>query len=211
MLKGLLNMMLRDPLGIPIYAWGKMFSRWLSHKKNIEIGGKLIIKGQPIIDIKKDCKLCIGDRVTLHSRNKGYHINMHSPVKLVADGSGAIIRIGEKTRIYGTCIRAGQSVDIGSKCLIAANCQIFDTNGHDLSFPDVDNRINTGGGSKPIEIGDSVWIGATSIILPGVTIGKGTIISANSVVAKDIPPMVIAGGNPAVIIKDYSHKDNQND
>jgi acetyltransferase-like isoleucine patch superfamily enzyme len=93
--------------------------------------------------------------------------------------------------------------------LIAANCQIFDGNGHDISFPDVGNRINTTGASKPIVIEDNVWIGANSIILPGVTIGRGSVISANSVVTKDVPPMVIAGGNPAIIIKDCSAIDNQ--
>jgi len=94
--------------------------------------------------------------------------------------------------------------------LIAANCQIFDGNGHDISFPDVENRINSKGASKPIVIEDSVWVGANSIILPGVTIGRGSVISANSVVIKDIPPMVVAGGNPAKIIKDYSAIDKSN-
>ena len=88
--------------------------------------------------------------------------------------------------------------------MIAANCQIFDGNGHDLSFPDVDNRINTRGTSKPVNIEDSVWIGANSIVLPGVTIGRGSVVSANSVVVKDVPPMVVVGGNPAKIIKTYS-------
>lgn len=133
----------------------------------------------------------------------GYHINMHSPVKLFADKSGAQIRIGDKTRIHGTCIHAYQLVEIGRNCLIAANCQIFDCSGHDLSFNNVGNRINTIGTVKPIKIEDYVWIGANSIVLPGVTIGKGSVISANSVVMNDIPSMCVAGGNPAKIINDY--------
>lgn len=182
----------------------KIFLLWISQKQNIEIRGKLVLNGQPLIDIRKGSRLYIGDGVTLNSSNRGYHINMHSPVKLFADRAGAVIRIGEKTRIHGTCIHAYQSIEIGSNCLIAANCQIFDGNGHDISFPDVENRINTKGDNRPIKIEDSVWIGANSIVLPGVTIGRGSIISANSVVTKNIPSMVLAGGNPAIIIKHYS-------
>ena len=195
--------LLVTPQRIPNYIWLKLYFLWLSKRKNIVIKGKLIIKGKPIIDINKESNLYIGDGVSLNSENKGYHINMHSPVKLFADRPGAQIRIGNKTRIHGTCLHAYQSIPIGNNCLIAANCQIMDGSGHALSFPDVENRINTQGESKPIVIEDSVWIGANSIVLPGVKIGRGAVISANSVVTKNIPAMVIAGGNPAVVIKSY--------
>lgn len=181
----------------------KLIVSFLKSNKNIEIGKKLELKGTPLIDIKDDCFLLIEDSVTLNSQNRGYHVNMHSPIKLYADRKGAIIRIGANTRIHGTCIHAYESITIGKNCLIAANCQIFDGSGHDLSFSDVENRINTRGVSKPVLIEDNVWIGINSIILPGVTIGNGSVIAANSVVTKDIPPMVLAGGNPAKIIKRY--------
>ena len=114
----------------------------------------------------------------------------------MADRENAVIKIGENTRIHGTCIHAYKSIEIGKNCLIAANCQIFDGNGHDLSFENVHNRINTIGESKEIIIEDSVWLGTGVIVLPGVKIGMGSVIAANSVVHKDIPSMVIAGGNP---------------
>jgi acetyltransferase-like isoleucine patch superfamily enzyme len=184
---------------------------WISSKRNVRIKGGLILNGQPLIDIRKGSALSIGSGVTLNSRNKGYHINMHSPVKLFADMPGAHIRIGDNTRIHGSCIHACRSVSIGNNCLIAANCQIFDNNGHDLSFSNVENRINTKGASKPIIIEDDVWIGANSVILPGVTIGKGSVVSANSVVTQDIPPMVVAQGNPAIILKRHVANAIQND
>ncbi len=190
--------------------WTKILVFKVAQKKNIELEGKLFLKGKPLIDIRQGSNLYIGDGVTLNSTNKGYHINMHSPVKLFADRKGAVIKIGSQTRIHGTCIHAYLLVDIGKNCLIAANCQIFDGNGHDLSFPNVENRIKSIGDSKPIKIEDNVWISANSMILPGVTIGRGSIISANSVVIKDIPPMVLAGGNPAKIIKNYAEEVHQN-
>ncbi len=81
----------------------------------------------------------------------------------------------------------------------------MDASGHDLSFDDVANRINTSGSIKPVIIQDSVWLGVNTIILPGVTIGQGAVIAAGSVVVKDIPPMVLAAGNPAKVIS--THKD----
>ena len=204
MLKKLFNLFMTDPLKMPYYLWIKFYKLRLSSKSNIEIKGRLAIKGMPLIDIRKGSRLCIGDNVTLNSKNRDYHINLHSPVKLFAEGEGAEIRIGDKTRIHGTCIHAFESVIIGKGCLIAGNCQIIDGNGHDLSFPNVEERINSKGTSSPVTIEDYVWIGANSIVLPGVTIGRGSVISANSVVVRDIPPMVVAGGNPAIIIKEYT-------
>ena len=203
MINRVLEKLLYDPQWVFIYIFSKLFLLTISFKKNIRINGRLKIVGIPIIDIRKGASLEIGDNVTLSSRNKGYHINMHSPVKLFADRHDAVIKIGANTRLHGTCIHAYQSIEIGNNCLIAANCQILDGNGHDLSFADVDNRINTTGSASPIKIDDSVWIGANSIILPGVKIGRGSVISANSVVVKNVPPMVVAGGNPAKIIKSY--------
>ena len=170
----------------------------------VDVRGKLKVKKKPIIDIRKGSNLILGKNVTLNSDNNGYHINMFGPVKLFADRKGATIKIGENTRIHGTCIHAYRSVTIGSNCLIASNCQIFDGNAHDLSFPDVENRIHTHGPSKAIVIEDNVWLGTNCCVLRGVTIGAGSVISANSVVSKDIPPMAIAGGNPAKVFKLYT-------
>lgn len=182
---------------------GRLYSFSLRNRKNVEIRGKVRIKGSPIIDIHDECKLIIEDDVLLNSCNLGYHINMHSPVKLFADRPGAVIKIGEKSRIHGTCVHAYEGIYIGKNCLIAANTQIFDGNGHDLSFPNVADRINTSGNASPIHIEDNVWIGANSFVLPGVRIGDGAVIAACSVVSKNIPPKAIAGGNPAKVLKQF--------
>jgi acetyltransferase-like isoleucine patch superfamily enzyme len=169
--------------------------------RGLTISGGVIIKGMPIIDTSGGGRVYIGRGATINSRNRGYHVNMHSPVKLIADRKDATIRIGAETRINGTCVHAYRSVEIGERCLIGGNCQIIDCDGHDSSFANVENRINTTGVGDPVVIGDCVWIGANSIILPGVRIGKGSIIAAGSVVVSEIPAMVVAGGNPARVIK----------
>jgi acetyltransferase-like isoleucine patch superfamily enzyme len=169
--------------------------------RGVTLGDGVIIKGMPIIDTSGGGEVYIGSGATLNSLNFRYHINMHSPVKLMADRKGAQIRIGAQTRIHGTCIHAYKSVTIGEKCLIAANCQIMDCNGHDLSFDNVENRIHTTGNADPVVIEDCVWIGANAVILSGVRVGRGSIIGAGSVVGQDIPPMVVACGNPAKPVK----------
>lgn len=58
---------------------------------------------------------------------------------------------------------------------------------------------------KKVVIGDNVWIGMNVTILPGVEIGEGCIIQAGSVVSRNIPDLAIAGGNPAIVIKQRDH------
>lgn len=195
----------------PSYALSYLRSKWLYHlitrNKGLEIKGRLILDGRPMISITEGASIIIKNNVTLNSINKKeYHVNMYAPVKLLADRPEAKITIGENTRIHGTCIHAYKEINIGSNCLIAANAQIFDGSGHALAFPDVENRINTRGDAKPITIADNVWVGANCIILPGTRIGNGSIIAAGSVVVGDIPSFVVAGGNPAKVIKDYSNE-----
>lgn len=167
----------------------------------VQMGSKVRFWGKPIIYLFDGMDIKIGNNVTINSSNWGYHVNMHSPVKLYVNQPGASITIGDHTRIHGSCLHAYSSITVGSKCLIAANCQIFDGNGHDLSMGNVEGRLKTIGPAEPIVIEDCVWIGANSIVLPGVTIGRGSVIGAGSVVAKSIPPMSIAAGNPARVIR----------
>ena len=170
---------------------------------HVIIKGKINISGIPVFVFDFNGKLILGNNVSLKSNKKSYHIHMHSSVKLMADKKDAMIIIGDNTRINGACIHACERIEIGKNCLIAANTQIFDGSGHDLSIDDPENRINTTGDTRPIKIGNNVWIGANCIIMPGVNIGNGSVIAAGSVVIKDIPEMCVAGGNPAKIIKDY--------
>ena len=166
--------------------------------KNVKLNAGFRINKWPLIKVHKNALLVISDGVLLNSSNYSYHINMYSKVKIMCDVEGAQINIGKNTRIHGTCIHAFKKIDIGQDCLIAANCQIFDSNGHN-SLPD--ERRTNNGEAKEIKIGDNVWIGANSIILPGVSIGSNSIIAAGSVVNKSVPAEHIAGGNPAKLIK----------
>ncbi len=203
MLERAVGILQEDPTRIPARLWGKWRALRLSWQSNVVVEGKVNILGSPLIDIRRGCKLTLGNGVILTSRNRGYHLNLPAPVKLFADRPGAEITIGAETRIAGSCIHAWRSITIGKRCLIAGNCQIVDSNGHDLSFPKVEKRMRTTGSSYPVVIEDDVWLGANTVVLPGVRIGRGSIIGANSVVSTNIPPMVVARGNPAEVAFDF--------
>ncbi|MGN6436929.1 MAG: acyltransferase [Agriterribacter sp.] len=170
---------------------------------NNAVGKKSRFTGNPIIKMAAGTRLIIGENVTINSNKRGYHLNMHSPCKILLDYRGGVIVIGDNTRIHGTCLHAYERIEIGKNCLIAANTQIMDSNAHELSFDNVSNRINTHGKPRPVFIEDNVWLGANVVVLPGVRIGAGSVISANSVVSKDIPANCIAVGNPATVVKQY--------
>jgi acetyltransferase-like isoleucine patch superfamily enzyme len=143
-----------------------------------------------------------GKRAMLNSDSHRYPHFMHSKVKIRLLRADSVLTVGERTRIHGSCITCYESVTIGDRCLISANTQIMDAGGHRISGDDVSKRIgNIGFDTKPVEIGNDVWIGLNCIILPGSKIGNGSVIAAGSVVSGIIPEMVIAGGMPAKVIR----------
>jgi acetyltransferase-like isoleucine patch superfamily enzyme len=171
--------------------------------RGIVIEKHVKLHGFPTINKVKSAKIFLSKNVTINSSNIGYHINMHSPCKLIADRQNAIIQIGKNTRIHGTCIHAFNSITIGENCLIAANTQIIDANGHLLSFDNPTDRINSKDEGRPIVIKNNVWIAANCIILGGTIIGEGSVITAGSIIKGSVPAKCIYGGNPGKLIKQY--------
>lgn len=137
-------------------------------------------------------RIIIGDNVKIGNRNAWIlSPNLYECPELI---------IGDNTVInYQVGISVECKVEIGSNCVIAGESIIFDNNSHSVCY--TNNRKMTKDDVSPIRIDDYVWIGMRSMILKGVTIGKGAVVAAGSVVTKDVPPMTLAGGNPACIIK----------
>ena len=96
-------------------------------------------------------------------------------------------------------------VYIGNHVMIAPNVVITAT-GHPI-HPDV--RRDGRQFSLPVHIEDDVWIGAGAIILPGVTIGRNSVIGAGSVVTRDIPPNVVAVGTPCRVLREITDRDRE--
>lgn len=98
---------------------------------------------------------------------------------------------------FGCTILDAAPVYIGANVMMAPSVKIF-TATHPLEYKARNSGIEF---AKPIKIGDNVWIGGGAIINPGVTIGNNSVIGAGSVVVKDIPPDVVAVGNPCKVLK----------
>lgn len=180
----------------------RYYANVMYHTDGVFCEGRIICLGRPIITMCASSKIVLADGVILNSDNFGYHLNMHSPVKLMADRPNSIIKIGKNSRIHGTCIHAKSSIVIGKSCLIAANTQIIDSSGHVTSMTNPVERLKKQDEPKPIRIGDNVWIGAGALLLPGITVSSGTIIAARSVVTNDVAAGCIIGGNPAKVISE---------
>ena len=106
-------------------------------------------------------------------------------------------------------ITAAHSVEIGNNVLMASKIYISDCTHGSYSGNEYDSDpmtlpIERTLSVKAVKIEDNVWLGEFVSVLPGVTIGKGTIVGANSVVSKSLPPYVIAVGSPAKPIKFYN-------
>lgn len=94
-------------------------------------------------------------------------------------------------------------IEIGHCALIGPGCRIICTN-HAL---DGEERLKGLFNDKPIVIGDNVWLGANVTVLPGVTIGRNSVVGAGSVVTKDIPENVVAVGNPCKPLRKITEED----
>ncbi|WP_343290754.1 sugar O-acetyltransferase [Vibrio harveyi] len=103
------------------------------------------------------------------------------------------------TLVDDTLIYIGDHVMIGPNVTIA-------TAGHPI---DPELRRDIAQFNIPVHIGNNVWIGANSVVLPGVTIGENSVIGAGSVVTKDIPANVVAVGNPCRVLREIGEHDKE--
>jgi len=129
-------------------------------------------------------------------------------------GPGGTVRIGDFSMLNGPRIICDAAIEIGDYCLISWNVVLMDTNRvpiepmarrvelervSRLSMPH--RLLDADPTPHPIRIGSNVWIGFDAVILPGITIGEGSVVGCRSVVAADVPPYTIVAGNPARIVK----------
>lgn len=151
-----------------------------------------LIVGKKYIEIGNGCKIGKHVQLTAWDEHNGVYFNPS-------------IKIGNNCQFGGyNHITAINSIVIGEGVLTGKFVTITD-NSHgkpgDNNDCDLSPIVRTVYSKGPVLIGDNVWIGDKATVLPNVKIGKGSIIGANSVVTKDIPPYSVVGGNPAKIIR----------
>jgi len=136
--------------------------------------------------LKRNGEITIGSRTTIWPNVKISCCG--SKGKLAKLKIGRRCSVGDRTEIH-----CGRKITIGNEVIIAWDCNILDRDYHS-----VDGGIEK---TSDVIIGDHVWVGCRSIILKGVTIGKGAIIAAGSLVNRDIPAYSLVAGNPAKVKK----------
>ncbi|MDF3128809.1 acyltransferase [Kiritimatiellaeota bacterium B1221] len=158
--------------------------------KKILMGANVAIDDGAVLDARGDeAVIVMGDRA-LVSRNS------------ILRSRNGRIEIGEGCDIGANCILATDSkLLLGKKGLVAAFCYIIAGGNHvyqDPTIPIIDQGFQSRGG---VEIGPDVWLGSHCAVMDGVTIGRGTVVGAHSLVNKELPEHRVAWGSPAKVQK----------
>ncbi len=127
-------------------------------------------------------------------------------------GTQGQVSLGDYALVHGARIVCDAEIKIGDYALISWNVVLMDT--YRMSFNPVARRrelerlpkselrrIDSNEPALPIHIESNVWIGFDACVLPGITIGEGSIIGARSVVTTDVAPYTVVAGNPARVIR----------
>lgn len=125
---------------------------------------------------------------------------------LHANWAGAHVHFGDYVYAnFNLTLVDDAHIYVGDKVMFGPNVTVA-TAGHpiEVHLRDLQMQYN-----MPVHIGRNVWIGANSVVLPGVTIGENTVIGAGSVVTRDIPANVVAVGNPCRVLREIGEKDRE--
>jgi acetyltransferase-like isoleucine patch superfamily enzyme len=129
-------------------------------------------------------------------------------------GANGSLSFGEFNILNGTTFICNKKITVGSHCMFAWGSVVTDSwiEPGSLSIPlrrkilkqttsDIPRMIPYSGEPDPVIIEDNVWIGFDAVVLPGVRLGRGSVIGSKSIITKDVPPYAIIVGNPARIIR----------
>jgi maltose O-acetyltransferase len=129
-------------------------------------------------------------------RYVGKDVTVHSGVTF---GSGANIEIGDYSSLNVDCSIANDTI-IGRDVMMGPEVLIL-SGSHSFQRIDIPMREQGAPARRAVRIGDDVWIGARSILLPGVVVGNHCIVAAGSIVTKEVPDYAVVAGNPARIVR----------
>lgn len=170
----------------------------------VRVGRRLEVFGNCIVRKHPQSNIVIGDDVQLISSSwRSSSANCFN-CKLRTFSSTSTIVFGDHSGMTGgAMIARSKTIRIGAWCMLAPNVTILDSDFH-IPWPP-DRRHNTWETDIDMDVvlEENVWVGMGCTILKGVTIGKNSVIAAGSVVVHSIPPNVLAGGNPARVLKRF--------
>jgi len=172
----------------------RIFFRFLG----IQLKNGSVFYGIPQVFHYPGSQIYMGNNIQFRTSPSSNLIGLNRKTIIATHDENAKILIGDNCGFSAVVIGAKESITIGNKVMVGANVLITDFDWHSMKPENRENGISE---SKPIIISDNVFIGYSSTILKGVTIGENSVIGANSVVAKSIPANAIAAGNPCKVIR----------
>lgn len=164
-------------------AWVQ--ARW-SMRGAQAIGKKVFAYGRPVIKLERQAHLEVGEEVRLESGVHRTRLSVRHKARLV---------IGNDVRLNGCIISANSEVIIKDRARIGPWAHVMDGD-----FHSVEDR-NAAGKLRPVIIEEGAWLTTRCMVLKGVTIGKGAVVAAGSVVTKDVDPYTVVAGVPAKVVK----------
>lgn len=182
------------PTPAAVAAWPTALRLAAGSSLEVAPGGRLLLGGasQRVFDVDRVRNVLVLRRGTTLAVGGRVRLGLGTKVRL---DPGARLEIGHRTYTGANCVlwaAEGTEVRIGSGCAISWGVQVLGTSAHRI----LGGRPMSG----PITIGDDVWLGAQSVVLPGVSIGAGAVVGARSVVTRDVPPRAIVAGAPARVV-----------
>ena len=185
------RIMIRIKLLDQLWNFFNLKLKKVKYGKALTIFGRVHIHGKKEgIEIGDNCIICSGEDYNPTSSGSHTHLSVGENGKLV---------IGDNVGMSLVHITAFCNVTIEDDVLLGAGTKIWDTDFHPIRFTERKKKLEPA--CSPIKIQEGAFIGACSIILKGVTIGRYSVIGAGSVVTKDIPEGEVWAGNPARYIK----------
>lgn len=174
---------------IHIISFFALLKYRLFFPKRVKIGNNVIANFR--LKIAGKGKVEIGDDVNLWSHAE--------PTNLLTFSPEAIIKIGKGCRLNGATLQARKAITVGNHCLLGSTI-VMDNDFHHV---DPNRRFDKSEiPTKPVIIGDNVWLCGQSAVLKGVNIGNNSVVGFRAVVTKDVPTNVVVAGNPALIVRE---------
>ena len=195
----------RIPVVLRLWFY-RRYNPWRLRVSGCKIGDGSNIINSIYLFREPEASIEIGDNFTFTSGDGFNPLCRNIKGALCARGKGRI-KIGNNVGMSSTAVWATDSIEIGNRVNVGANCYIMDNDAHNLSAAERrDTNLSKCIAHAPIVIEDEVFIGMNCIILKGVTIGARSVIGAGSVVTKSIPADCVAAGNPCRVIRRLDEK-----